>query len=408
MAAKILIATTCRWFSTARMATAFAAAGCAVDVVCPADHPVLSTRAVQTRYPYNGLMPLRSMRAAILAAEPDLVIPCDDLAMKFLHRLYESAACTGAEDANSFCGLLAASLGDPAGYPITESRDNFMAMIYGLGIRAPETKTIASLGEMEQWLSQFGFPAVLKADGTSGGEGVKVVQTLPEALRAYKRLHAPVAGTIAAKRAFVDSDWNCILPWVVQRKRVISIQSFVDGPDANMALACWQGEILSSISVEVLQTWKPKGPASLVRLFENSEMRQAANKIIARLKFSGLCGLDFLLDKISGEAYLIEMNARATQTSTLPLGVGRDLITDLCSMVDGKVATRTPIELDGDTIALFPQAWQGDRSSRVFQTAYHDIPWAEPDLVRRGMEQIKRSPNEKWIQLFSKIGLYKP
>ena len=408
MAPKVLVATTCRWLSTARLAVAFARSGCVVEAVCPLGHPVSSTRAVSISYRFNALAPLRSFRNAILASRPDLVVPCDDLAMRYLHRIYELANCFQGDSHGELCELLVRSLGDPAGYPITESRDNFMATIYREGIRAPETKTVSSVEEVENWLSTFGLPAVLKADGTSGGEGVKIVHTVPEALRAYRTLHAPLATTVAAKRVVMDGDWNCVTPWLVQRKRVISIQSFVAGPDANMAVACWEGEILSSITVEVLQTWKPKGPATLVRLLKNAEMYQAAEKILGRLKFSGLCGLDFLLDKATNEAYLIEMNARATQTCPLPLGHEQDLVASLSAKLTGRYEPSTKIELQGDRIALFPLAWQGDTSSEMFTAAYHDIPWEEPELVKWGMEEAKGLPREKWIRLFSKMGLYQP
>ncbi|MEO6830336.1 MAG: ATP-grasp domain-containing protein [Acidobacteriaceae bacterium] len=408
MAPKILLATTCRWFSTARLAMAFARSGCAVEAICPSNHPIAATRVVTTQFGFNALTPLRSFRAAILAAKADLIVPCDDLAASYLHQLYRLADRFQDETSRSICRMISISLGDPAGYPLTESRDIFMAMIRREEIRAPETATIASEEELKDWLSRFGFPAVLKADGTSGGEGVKIVHTLHESLRAYRFLHAPLPTLVAAKRVILDKDWNCFSPWLAQRKRDISIQTFVSGPDTNMALACWQGKILSSISVEVLQTCKPKGPATIVRLIKNDEMNRAAEKIISSLNFSGLCGLDFLLDATTGDAYLIEMNARATQTCPLPLAHGQDLVESLCSKFSGTLPSATAIELQTDRIALFPTAWQGDQTDEMFTSAYHDVPWEEPELVRLGMDQIKHGSSEKWIRLFSKLGLYQP
>ena len=408
MASKVLIATTCHWFSAARLAMAFDKAGCTVDVVCPSGHPVVSTHAIDKRYLYHGLAPLHSFRTAILSSKPDIVIPSDDLAMRHLHRLY-AAACQSEGDASrTLCEVLQFSLGDPASYPITESRDKFMAMVYEEGILTPETKTIASTDEVEDWLSQYGFPAVLKADGTSGGEGVKIVYTLAEALRAYETLHAPLATIVVTKRTVLDRDWNCVMPWLKQHRRAVSIQSFVPGPDANIAVACWRGEVLAAISVEVLQTWKPKGPATIVRLLENGEMLEAARKVLRRLKFSGLCGFDFMIHKSTGVAQLIEMNARATQTAALPLGHDRDLIASLCSVLSGQHHSTAPIELPGDTIALFPLAWKKDTSSELFLSSYHDIPREEPELVRLGMAQPRNSSKDGWIRLFSKLGLHRP
>ncbi len=386
---------------------AFVRAGCTVEAVCPSDHPILTTQSSRKNHRYVALTPLRSLRNAILFFLPDCIIPCDDLAMKHLHRLYDIALQADDDGSRKLRDILQFSLGDPASYPITESRDRFMAMVGEEGICAPETKTVASAEEVEEWLSQFGFPAVLKADGTSGGEGVKIVHTMEEALRAYRILHAPVEALVVAKRAALDRDWTAVPPWLVGRKRDVSIQSFIDGPDANMAIACWQGRILSSISVDVLQTWQPKGPATIVRVMENTEMYRVAEKILLRLKFSGLCGFDFLIDQASGQPHLIEMNARATQTCTLARGQGRDLVAAMCSVISGKPVTDTSIDMTGDTVALFPLAWQGDASSELFRTAYQDVPWGEPDLVRAGFEQPTHASREKWKRLFTKLGLHK-
>lgn len=400
MALKVFIATSCRWFSAARLAMAFQRAGCVVDAACPPRHPVLSTRALETHYRYRALAPLHSLRSAILSSRPDLIVPSDDLAMLHLHRLYNLCVEAGGDDARFVREAIRTSLGEPAGYSVTGSQNRLMAVAREENIQTPQTQALRSIEEMERWLLEHGFPAVLKADGTSGGEGVRIVQTMRKAVRAYRTLHAPLHTAVVAKRACLDGDWNSVLPWLWQRQRRVSIQSFVTGPDANIAVSCWEGEVLSSISARVLKTWIPKGPATLIRLIENEEMLQAATKIVRRLKFSGLCGFDFMMDEVSGAPLLIEMNARATQTCALPLGPGKDLIASLCSTMTNQRPYGPPVETGGDTIALFPLAWQGDTSSELFQSAYHDIPWEEPGLVRLGLKQARSSsPREKWSRM---------
>ena len=412
MAPKVLLATTCRWFSTARLAMAFQRVGCQVDLVSPPNHPAFSTRALQHHYRYHGVSAQQSFRNAIVNSDPDVMIPCDDVAMRHMHSLYSTTAQSTTNDAKAICKLLRVSMGNPLSYPITESRDKFMLLVRELGVRVPETKTVDSPEQVKQWLAQFGFPAVLKADGTSGGEGVKIVHTLPEALHAYKTLHAPLATLVAAKRTFVDRDSNCIVPWLMQHPRQVSIQRFVAGPDATVAVACWQGEALASIDAEVLQTSKPKGPATIVRLCQDGDRLQAIQKIVRKLGFTGLCGFDFMIDAAKGDAYLIEMNARATQTCSLPLGPQGTLISAFCSAFTGQPCFDQPLQLASDTIALFPMAWQGDTSSNLFQSSYHDLPVSEPDLVSLGMKQIQITfqdkLKQKWIHLFSKLGLHQP
>jgi hypothetical protein len=412
MAPKVLLATTSRWFSTARLAMAFHRIGCQVDLVCPPDHPAFSTRALRHRFRYHGLRPQQSFRKALLESQPDIVIPCDDVAMRHLHRLYSTISAATDEKSTEIGRVLRVSMGDPVSYPITESREKFLALAREEGVRVPETKTITSSDQVEQWVAQFGFPAVLKADGTSGGEGVRIVHTLPEAMWAYKTLHAPLATLVAAKRTFLDRDSNCIRPWLMQHPRQVSIQRFVAGPDATVAVASWRGEVLACIDAEVLRTSKPKGPATIVRLCQDGDRLQSIKKIVRKLGFTGLCGFDFMIDAANGDAYLIEMNARATQTCSLPLGPQRDLISSFCTAITGQPFFQVPLQLAGDTIALFPMAWRGDTASELFQSSYLDLPIDEPNLVRLGMKQTqitsKEKLQQKWIQIFSKLGLHQP
>jgi carbamoylphosphate synthase large subunit len=315
-------------------------------------------------------------------------------------------------EAEAICNLLRISMGDPVSYPITESREKFLALVCEVGVRIPESKTVSSSAQVEEWLAHFGFPAVLKAEGTSGGEGVKIVHTLPDALRAYKILHAPLATLVAAKRTLLDHDSNCMVPWLMQHPRQVSIQRFVEGHDANLAVACWQGEVLASIDVEVLQTSKPRGPATIVRPCRNGDRLQAVKKIVRKLGFTGLCGFDFMVDAATGEAYLIEMNARATQTCSLPLAPDGVLIASFCSAFTGQPFADPPLQLTGDTIALFPMAWQGDTSADLFRSSYLDLPIDEPELIAIGMKQIQitleKKFQQKWVHLFSKLGLHQP
>jgi glutathione synthase/RimK-type ligase-like ATP-grasp enzyme len=402
MGSNILLATTCRWFSTARLAAALQRAGCRVSVVCPRNHCVGTLHLLDTTYRLDAVRPAASLRAALLASRPELIIPCDDQAMRYLHQVHKDARRGGPESA-WLLQRLEFSMGDPAGYAVTQSRDAFMSMINQEGIAAPETKMVASLEEMNRWIEQFGMPAVLKADGTSGGEGVMIIETLAQAASAFRLLQAPVSTAVAAKRALIDGDRTCILPWLEQRRRVVSIQAFVAGPDANMAVAAFQGRILSSLSVEVLKTARAKGPATIVRVIENQQMHRAAEKIVARLGFTGLCGFDFMLDPQTGDAYLIEMNARATQTCTVPLGAGRDAVAAIASVLTGRLEPSAPLPMRSDTIALFPGAWQHDATDPLFEQAYPDIPWESPALVRYGMQQIQRQPRDKWLELALKM-----
>ena len=90
-AISILLTTTSRWPSSARLMIEFSRVGHVVSIVCPAHaHPSRKVRVAHRTFPYKPLAPLNSLANAIEAAKPDLIIPCDDLAVRHLHQLHSS------------------------------------------------------------------------------------------------------------------------------------------------------------------------------------------------------------------------------------------------------------------------------------------------------------------------------
>jgi hypothetical protein len=374
----VLIATTSSWFPTARLAMALAHAGCTVDAVCPPRHPLDKISAVRQTYGYRGLTPLMSFAHAIARAKPDLIVPGDDLATLHLHRLHQRERC-GGETAK----LIERSLGMPESFPVVYARTRFIELAQEIGIRAPKTEVIANVHALKDWVGRMGLPTVLKADGTCGGDGVRVVYTLEDAERAFRALQAPPLFPRAVKRALVNQDKTLLWPSLLRRRSVVNVQEFVTGREATSAVACWQGTVLASLHFEVLSKRdSAAGPSSVVRLIENAEMSAAAEGMVRQLNLSGLQGFDFMLEAHTGHAYLIEINPRATQVGHLTLGPGRDLPAALYAAVSGEAVHAARKVTENDTIALFPQEWMRDPESAFLRSAYHDVPWEEPELLR--------------------------
>jgi hypothetical protein len=262
------------------------------------------------------------------------------------------------------------------------SRARLITLAHEQGVRVAETEVVSTFDELVAWCGRYGLPAVLKTDGSYGGRGARVVHTEAEANRALQSLHCPPSVARAIKRAIVNRDTNYILPCVLRKRSVVNAQRYIRGRDANTSVVCWSGEILAEISVDVLQKLEWNGPASVVRVTDNPEMRQAVEKIVRRLRLSGLFGFDFIIEEQTGYSYLIEMNPRATQIGHLSLGAGHDLPASLRSVLSREVVAERPRETDKELIAFFPQEWLRDPRSEFLKTAYHDVPWDEPDLIR--------------------------
>lgn len=372
---------------------AFREAGCLVEVVCPPGHPVALTQAAAIRYSFNGLRPLHSFSDAILAARPNLVVPCDDLAAILLSRLHRQSQ---ENDEKELIKILELSIGDSATQATCCSRSRLMDLAAALGIRTATTGLVASNAALGKWLTNFGLPAVLKADGTSGGVGVSIVRTDHEAERAFRRLKSPPLFLRAAKRAMFDFDMNLVVPWLRRQHSSVSIQKFIEGREATSTIACWKGQVLAALSFEVLRSGEARGPAAVLRLIKSREMSRAGELLAQSLNLSGVYGFDFVLQSTTEHPYLIEMNARATQTSHLALGAGQDIPASLYGALAGEpAATRKPTT-DRDVIVLFPAEWRNDPGSPFLASGYHDVPWSEPELVKDCVIHRRRRLMWRW------------
>ena len=383
----VLLATTERWYPTARLGVALANAGCTVDAVCPSNHPIAKTSVARRMHKYDGLMPLRSLSKAIADAQPDFVVPGDDLATRHLHDLYQRER--NKPEKNSISNLIERSLGNSAEFAVMFSRARFIKVASEAGVRVPRTEVIESIDDLRGWIERVGFPSVLKANGTSGGDGVRVVHNTREAELAFRKLQAPPLAARAVKRAIVDRDMTLLRPALFRQRRTVNAQEFVAGCEATSAVMCANGKVLASLHFEVLNKVRDTGHATVVRRIENAEMADASKRIVARLKLSGLHGFDFMLDLKTGHAFLIEINPRATQVGHLSLGPGRDLPAALYQAVAGELVSTPEPVTENDAIALFPQEWLRDPSSAFLKTAYHDVPWSEPALVEHCVRKLR-------------------
>jgi hypothetical protein len=356
--------------------------GCAVSAVYPASgHPLSKTSVIRQRFPYRAVDPLGSVKIAIEAVDPDLVLPCDDRAVGHLHQLY--ARATGqASSGSKMTALIEKSLGLPESYPAVSSRYGLLKIARGEGIRIADTKLVTAASELRRGQTGLNLPWVLKADGSWGGHGVRIAHEPKQAEQFFLELSKPLTTARFVKRLIVDRDPHWLQTWWQQAKPAVVVQSHIEGRPANCAVVCWKGEVLAGIAVEVAIAQGATGPATIVRAVDGPEMLFAAQRLARRLGLSGLFGLDFMIEESTGEFYLIEMNPRCTPLSHLQLGSGRDLMAALVAQLSGMSVRERPPATESDTIAYFPQACHWDPKSELLQSSFHDVPWEEPELVQ--------------------------
>jgi predicted ATP-grasp superfamily ATP-dependent carboligase len=352
---------------------AFLRHGCNVSAVCPPGHPLRFVTGIETIYSYQGLASIGSLRAAIRAAQPTLIVPCDDPTVWQLHELHANEA--------DLRPLIVLSLGGAQAYPAIQQRGEVLRIAQSLGVRVPLTQTLGSVEELNDW--KFDKPAVLKLDGTWGGEGVTIVRSLTEATQRFHSVTKTMRSLMAWKRFLINRHFFALCA-SQRRKASMTIQEYIPGRPATTMFACWGGEVLASSTVEVLVSQAPTGAANVVRGLKNSEIEDAVRLLARKLELSGFHGLDFVLEEDTDAAYLIELNPRATQLGHLNLSAQGDLCGVMAQKLKNEAPDRNSSEnrIQNSVIALFPHAFKSNPGSAYLHEAYHDVPWDEPALVR--------------------------
>lgn len=379
---KVLLVSTFSWTTAGRLAVALDEAGFVVDAVGPSNSIIHGLDAVRRGHRLSLTRPLRSIARAIEAGNPDLVIPSDDPSRQALNRLYDLADPSTRRGAVTRA-CLARSLGPPETYDEVYSRTRVMEIAAGRGLCAPLTTEVARLDDAVAWQDRVGGLAVMKTDGSWGGRDVEIVGCADEVAAAWHRLSRPPSAVRIVKRLLVDRS-----PWPLRdrltgRKPVVSIQAYVAGRPANVAVACLDGEVLAAVTAEVVVSTRPTGPATVLRVIDNPEMTETAASLVKALRLTGLCGFDFVLEAETGRAHLVELNPRATPTAHLLTADGADPLRSLAAALRRQAAPRRRTPYADGLVALFPQELQRDPASEYLATAHHDVPVNAEDFVAR-------------------------
>jgi hypothetical protein len=387
------------WPASARLASAMVCRGCDVSAICPPGHPLRYLSDVRRIYEIRGLRSRTSLLSAIRDAKPDFIVPCDDRVVSQLHELFSLH--------EELRPLIAYSLGAARGFDIADSRSALLKIAADLGIRVPGGASIATEAEAKRSFQRFAPVAVMKLDGTHGGEGVRIVRSADEAAAAFRSLRLSTGMLTAAHRLLIHGDQLAPWSWTRRTRAELTIQEYIQGTPANNMVACWQGETLGEVGVAAVSCQGPTGSANVVRRINNPEMARAAQRIAAHLGASGFFGLDFIIDERSGEPYLIEMNPRCTQLGHLEFPDRASLASALCERITGQHTPGPRLPIRNELIAFFPQAWRSSTRGDAWYSSFQDVPWEEKSLVEYLM--LEPWPKRRWqVRVYRSLRGRKP
>jgi len=165
-------------------------------------------------------------------------------------------------------------------------------------------------------------------------------------------------------------------------ERLILASRFVAGKPAMTLAAAFEGEVLAMLTAFKEKCFPTEqGPSSVVRFFQNPEMRGATVKLVTEWGLTGFVAFDFILDP-AGDAWLIECNPRPTPIAHLGARLGEDI----CAALYCRLVRQPPPSINPRSelvVAHYPQESLRDPASPYLTDAIHDVPTDDPELMRR-------------------------
>jgi len=394
----VVVVATVHWASTTRLCLALAESGFEVVALAPDGHALHRLNGIVARS--IGRTRAHGLSEIIRTVEsraPDLLVPADERAIDFMRILYLRSIGGKGRNAGQMAALIEASLGSPSAFVFAAQKSRLISLAQREGLLVPATNVVDDILELRRLVAKAQFPLVLKRDGTCGGQGVRIVSNAADAERSFVGLRTSAGPLATLKKALKKLDLS-YLDGLCGNRPVITLQKYIVGLPANRAVVCHRGQVLAGLSVEALETMDATGPATVIRVIDSPEMSDAAARVVRHLGLSGFVGFDFMLEAATGRAYLIEMNGRPTQICHLALDADSDMIGALAARLPSMVRRRPIPNINGPTVALFPQESWRDPDSGYLTSAFHDVPRHLPEFIAAYRSQVAPEPPD-WIQI---------
>ena len=367
----LLVSTATRWLGTARMPRVLARAGFEVSLLAPEDSLATKSRYVAriaylsaAATPMEWLLQLMKVTAKV---SPDLLVPCDEMAVRLLFILaHEPPLGFDPVLRARLVELITHSLGDPRYYETSIDKTMLPAVAEALGVPMPPCAVASRVEDVTRHADALGYPIVLKRRFGFAGQGVGVVSTRGELEAAARTLLQPDQLDLGERRD------PCLL-----------VQTFIAGTYRSHAAVALRGEPLAAFSWERhVATTPVKGQTSVLRFVPAPEIRAHSDTLCRHFGMSGFFNVQFVVDKCSGVAYLLEINRRPVTHTHLGERVGRDLGRALYGALNGVPAdvSRPDDTGIGGTVVIFPREWLRDPGSPHLAEFPSDVPWDEPEL----------------------------
>ncbi len=357
------------YVAPARMPRELKAAGFSVAMLAPREALATQTRFVDKL----GFFPerptvfdwLQTLASAVQAVRPKFLFPGDDITVRLLMQLVVAPLpALRAEVQKELADLVVASLGDPRHYGTSIDKTLLVDAARALGVPVPPGEGVDDESGAVRVAEALGFPVIVRPAIGTEGVGVARCDDMGALRAAMRALPQPTG-------------------WIPAGGRRALVQRFVTGRPANRPSVAFGGHDVAGVTRWKMESYLSAfGPGSVSRYLFSPVTAESSRRLTEGLGMSGFLSIQYLVDKETGETYLIEINRRMTPATHTCAQLGVDLAVAFAVASAGGVwSGPTDVAPDTDRVlALFPQEWLRDPSSRHLEQCPTDAPWDDPRL----------------------------
>lgn len=376
----LIVALNEKWTGISRLPWGLSRAGFETYAVCPSSSYLAKTKFLNGSVLFPTFTYARSKIVylwivfAIFKIKPDLIIPGDEdtiLTLQNINKLLEKLPFF-----KSVARLIRESMAPKQFDNLIMSKSEFQKKCNEWGVLAPKNVFVHNSEEALKVADEMGFPIVIKKDSGYGGSGVFICENRNEMilnLNKIENIHFMDVLKGHLKRIFFIS--------VVNNEKGMSIQQFIKGTSGLTPFCAEEGVVFGFNQMLRLRTYPGKtGPASVSEGYYDEEIEKSVRKIASELSFTGFASFEFIVEEKSKKAYAVEFNARPTPSCHMDSKV---VVNDLCECFFNGLNRKQIEKKDfrSYTIAMYPGEKRRDPHSPFLNSAFHDVPLHDPDLL---------------------------
>ena len=183
-----------------------------------------------------------------------------------------------------------------------EDREMFKNLMLEIGEPIPESDIVSSYEEAKKFAQKIGFPIIVRPAYTLGGTGGGIANNYSE----YEEIVYTGLSLSPISQVLVEKS--------IAGYKEIEYEVIRDANNTSIAIC--NMENIDPIGIHTGDSFVV-APTQTLTNKECQMLRSAALKIIKALKIEGGCNVQFALDTVSNQYYVIEVNPRVSRSSAL-------------------------------------------------------------------------------------------